>query len=231
MQAAALDFARWAPSTGLLLLLMTLLAVALANSPWGRRSRACGTAALGLVAGDARFRLPLRDWINDGLLTVFFLVVGLEIKREFTVGRLASKRAAALPIAPPPAACSLPAAIYLALAPAGRLPHGWAIPTTTDTAFAIALIALLGNRVPVELRIFLTAAVVVDDLVAIAIVALFYSGGSTSPTLAAAARSRWSLLAAAQPRRHLPPAALRAARRRAMGAACTRPGCTPRSPA
>jgi NhaA family Na+:H+ antiporter len=174
VQTAALDFARWAPSTGLLLLAATLAAVALANlhpqfeSFWSQ--------PFGWTLGENAFRLPLRDWINDGLLTVFFLVVGLEIKREFTVGRLASRRAAALPFAAAAGGMLLPALIYLLVAPAA-LAAGWAIPTTTDTAFAIALIALLGRRVPVELRIFLTAAVIVDDLVAIAIVAVFYSGG------------------------------------------------------
>ncbi|MGQ0546555.1 MAG: Na+/H+ antiporter NhaA [Betaproteobacteria bacterium] len=174
VQTAMLDFARWAPSTGLLLLAMTLAAIAWVNffpfyeTFWQQ--------PLGLSAGGRAFSLPLRDWINDGLLTVFFLVVGLEIKREFTVGRLASRRAAALPVAAAAGGMALPALLYLALAPAS-LAAGWAIPTTTDTAFAVALIALLGRRVPVELRIFLTAAVIVDDLVAIAVVALFYSGG------------------------------------------------------
>jgi NhaA family Na+:H+ antiporter len=131
----------------------------------------------GLQTGEAAFRMPLRDWINDGLLTIFFLVVGLEIKRELTVGRLATRRAAALPVAAAAGGMLLPALIYLAVAPSGPLAHGWAIPTTTDTAFAVAIIAMLGSRVPVELRIFLTAAVVMDDLVAIAIVAVFYSTG------------------------------------------------------
>jgi len=174
-QSAALDFARWAPSTGLLLLLMTLLALALVNSPLGPAFEAWWSAPLAIGVGNAQFALSLREWINDGLLTLFFLVVGLEIKREFTVGRLASRRAAALPFAAALGGMLLPAAIYLALAPPAAV-HGWAIPTTTDTAFAVALIALLGHRVPVELRIFLTAAVIVDDLAAIAIVALFYSG-------------------------------------------------------
>ena len=175
LQSRALDFARWAPSTGLLLLVMTLAAIALVNSPFGGAFEALWQTPMGFVADGASFRLPLREWINDGLLTFFFLVVGLEIKRELTVGRLASRRAAALPIAAALGGMVVPALLYLALAPRG-LGHGWAIPTTTDTAFAVALIALLGSRVPVELRIFLTAAVVVDDLVAIGIVALFYAG-------------------------------------------------------
>jgi NhaA family Na+:H+ antiporter len=187
LQAAALDFARWAPSTGLLLLLATLLAVVLSNSPLGPEFEALWRMPLGLMAGESAFRMPLHDWINDGLLTIFFLVIGLEIKREFTVGRLASRRAAALPVAAATGGMLLPALIYLAVAPSGPLAQGWAIPTTTDTAFAVALIAMLGNRVPVELRIFLTAAVVIDDLVAIAIVALFYSAGLDANYAGAAA--------------------------------------------
>jgi NhaA family Na+:H+ antiporter len=175
MQSAALDFARWAPSTGLLLLVTTLAAVGLANSPWGAAMEALWEMPLGLGLGGGAWNLPLREFINDGLLTFFFLVVGLEIKRELTIGRLASRRAAAMPLAAAIGGMAVPALIYLAIAPPAYA-HGWAIPTTTDTAFAIALIALLGPRVPVELRIFLTAAVIVDDLVAIALVALFYSG-------------------------------------------------------
>ncbi len=186
MQSAALDFARWAPSTGLLLLAATLLAVGLANSPWGADIEAGWLMPAGFELGQAAWRLPLRELINDGLLTIFFLVVGLEIKRELTVGRLASRRAAALPLAAAAGGMLAPAVIYLALAPPG-LGHGWAIPTTTDTAFAVALIALLGARVPVELRIFLTAAVIVDDLVAIVVVALFYSGHLDLAYTAAAA--------------------------------------------
>ncbi len=186
MQSAALDFARWAPSTGLLLLAATLLAVGLANSPWGADIEAGWLMPTGFELGQAAWRLPLRELINDGLLTIFFLVVGLEIKRELTVGRLASRRAAALPLAAAVGGMLAPALIYLAMAPPG-LAHGWAIPTTTDTAFAVALIALLGARVPVELRIFLTAAVIVDDLVAIVVVALFYSGHLDPAYTAAAA--------------------------------------------
>ncbi|MGE0801930.1 MAG: Na+/H+ antiporter NhaA [Lautropia sp.] len=176
VQSAALDFARWAPSTGLLLALMSLLAVAFANSPAGAAFEAFWQQPAGLSAGTSRFELPLRDWINDGLLSFFFLVVGLEIKRELTVGRLAGQRAAALPIFASLGGMIMPALIYLTLIPAGPLAAGWAVPTTTDTAFAIALIAVLGDRVPVALRVFLTAVVVVDDLVAIVVVALFYSG-------------------------------------------------------
>jgi NhaA family Na+:H+ antiporter len=185
VQAAALDFARWAPSAGVMLLIMLVLAIGLANSTLGPAIDALWRMPVGLRAGDGGFTLPLRGWVNDGLLTVFFLVVGLEIKREFTVGHLATRRAAALPVAASIGGMLVPALVYLLLAPP-VLARGWAIPTTTDTAFAVALIALLGARVPVELRVFLTAAVIVDDLVAIAIVAVFYSAAIDVAALAAA---------------------------------------------
>ncbi|HYC36043.1 MAG TPA: Na+/H+ antiporter NhaA [Usitatibacter sp.] len=185
IQAAALGFARWAPSTGLMLLAMTVLAMGLVNSQHGPAFEQFWTKPFVFAFGGASFGLPLRDWVNDGLLTIFFLVVGLEIKRELTVGRLASKRAAAFPIAAALGGMTLPALIYLAFAPAA-FHHGWPIPTTTDTAFAVALIAVLGARVPVELRIFLTAAVIVDDLAAIAIVGAFFSGHVDPQFLAAA---------------------------------------------
>jgi NhaA family Na+:H+ antiporter len=185
VQTAALDFARWAPSSGLLLLTMIIVALTLTNSPAGPASEAFWEMPVGWSVGDATFNLPLREWFNDGLLTIFFLVVGLEIKRELTIGRLSIPRVAALPLAAAAGGMLLPASLYLLVVPPGQLAAGWAIPTTTDTAFAIALIALLGGRVPVELRIFLTAAVIVDDLVAIAILAIFYASGIDLQYLAA----------------------------------------------
>ena len=185
VQTAALDFARWAPSTGLLLLTMTVLAIALSNSPIRERFEAFWELPLGFTLDAASFHLSLREWMNDGLLTIFFFVVGLEIKREFTVGRLATWRAAALPFAAAAGGMLIPSLLYLLIVPSGPLYAGWAIPTTTDTAFAVAIIAFLGPRVPVGLRIFLTATVVIDDLVAIAIVAVFYSTGIDLHYLAA----------------------------------------------
>ena len=186
VQTAALDFARWAPSTGVLLLIMSIMAVIVANAPLGPALEALWHMPVGLHMGDRAFDMPLREWINEALLTIFFLVVGLEIKREFTVGRLATRRSAALPVVASIGGMLVPALIYLLAVPSGPLSMGWAIPTTTDTAFAVALIAVLGRRVPVELRVFLTAAVIVDDLVAIAIVAVFYSGSLQSAYLGAA---------------------------------------------
>ena len=187
VRSAALDFASWGPSAGVLLLLATVLAVALTNSALGPGFAAFWERDFGFVLGDASFRLTLQHWINDGLLTIFFLVVGLEIKREFTVGHLASRRSAALPIAAAIGGMVAPAALYLLVIPQGPWSHGWGVPMATDTAFAVALIVMMGSRVPVELRIFLTAAAIVDDIGAIAVVAVFYSGDLALGWLAAAA--------------------------------------------
>ncbi len=130
--------------------------------------------------------MSLRHWVNDGLLTIFFLVVGLEIKREFTVGHLANRRSAALPVAAAMGGMVVPALLYFLIIPAGPLARGWGVPMATDTAFAIALIAMMGRRVPLELRVFLTAAAIVDDIGAILVVAVFYSGGLQLGYLAAA---------------------------------------------
>jgi NhaA family Na+:H+ antiporter len=186
VQTAALDFASWAPSTGLLLLLGTALALVLSNSAVGQAFASFWHTPLGFQFGDGSFALPVIDWVNHGLLSVFFLVVGLEIKREFTVGRLASRRAAVLPLAAAFGGMTVPALIYLALVGGGPLTSGWGLTIATDTAFAVALIVLLGDRVPVELRVFLTAAVIVDDLVAIAVIALFYTSSLSLSYLSAA---------------------------------------------
>lgn len=195
LHTATLDFVRWGPSAGFLLLLMSLLAVVIANSPAGEAFASWLDVSFGLQLGATRFALPLLDWINHGLLSVFFLVVGLEIKREFTIGRLATRRAAALPIAAAIGGMIAPALIFLAVVPLGPLSHGWGIPIATDTAFAIALIVLLGDRVPVELRVFLTAAVIVDDLVVIVVLALFYAGQIDLGYVAASAAATAALIA------------------------------------
>ena len=175
VRSAALDFASWGPSAGVLLLIATILAIALANSGLGPAFAAFWEQRLEFSFGGLSFGMSLLHWVNDGLLTVFFLVVGLEIKREFTVGRLAGWHSAALPVAGALGGMIAPALLYLLVVPEGPWSRGWGVPMSTDTAFAVALIVMLGARVPVELRIFLTAAAIVDDLVAIAAVAVFYS--------------------------------------------------------
>lgn len=194
VRAAALDFVNWTPSSGILLLAAALLALLLSNTALGPGLEAFWARPFGLAWDGGGFQLPLLRWVNDGLLTIFFLVVGLEIKREFTVGHLASRDLAAMPIAASIGGMAIPALIYLLLIPAGAWSHGWGIPIGTDTAFAVALIAMMGPRVPIELRIFLTAAAIVDDIGAILIIAVFYSHGldfaylaATLPILAALA--------------------------------------------
>jgi len=175
IRAAALDFAGWAPSAGILLLLMSVLAVAISNSGWGAGFAAFWERAWAIEIAGGGLRMPAIDWINHGLLSIFFLIVGLEIKREFTVGHLSTAQSAAMPIAAALGGMAVPAAIYVLLIPDGRWADGWGVPIATDTAFAVALIAMMGRRVPIELRIFLTAATIVDDIGAILVVAISYS--------------------------------------------------------
>lgn len=198
--AATVDFVRWGPSAGLMLLMMSMLAIILVNSRIGPDFEAFWASQLGITITNKTYSLSLLDWINDGLLCLFFLVVSLEIKREFTVGRLSSSRAAALPIMASFGGVVIPALIYLTIVPSGPLYIGWGTTISTDTAFAIALIVMLGNKVPVELRIFLTAAAIVDDLISIGVIALFYSETvhlafifvSISILLAMIALNRWN---------------------------------------
>lgn len=184
LHAATLDFVRWGPSSGLMLLVASTIAIAIWNTSLGPSFSSWWHAPLGLLLGGGAFTMPLIDWVNHGLLTIFFLVVALEIKRELAVGRLASRRAATLPIVASIGGMIAPAILYLLVSP-GPTDHGWGMTITTDTAFAVALVVLLGRRVPVDLRVFLTAAVIVDDLVGIAVVALFYSGALDPGFLAA----------------------------------------------
>jgi NhaA family Na+:H+ antiporter len=186
IQAAAFEFVRWGPSSGLLLGLATLLSLVLSNLPTGRAFMAFWETKLGFQYGASAFDLTLLDWTNHGLLAIFFFVVGLEIKREFTVGHLAGIRSGALPVIAALGGIALPAVLYALCAPP-HLRNGWGIPIGTDTAFAVALIVLLGNRVPVELRVFLTATVIIDDIVAILVIALFYSGAIATEYLVASA--------------------------------------------
>ena len=176
VRAATLDFVRWGPSAGLLLIVATMVALLLSNSPWGGAVEEIWETQVGATFGGTAFAMTLREWINEGLLTIFFLVVGLEIKREFTVGHLATRRKAALPVVAAIGGMIGPVLLYSTFIANPAWAHGWGVPIATDTAFAIALIAMLGRRVPVELRVFLTAAAIVDDIGAILVVAAFYTG-------------------------------------------------------
>ncbi len=169
------DFAHKQSSGGILLIIATVVALVWANSPWGESYAALWHTKLTVGIGDASISKDLTHWINDGLMAVFFLVVGLEIKREVLVGELSSVRNAALPIAAAVGGAVVPAAIYLAFNAGTEGAAGWGIPMATDIAFALGVLALLGERAPVTLKVFLTALAIVDDIVAVLVIALFYT--------------------------------------------------------
>ncbi len=175
IQTVTNDFVRWGPSAGIMLLVTSLIAIVIVNLPIGQKFQNFWSIPLILTFNNKEFSLTLLEWINNGLLTIFFLVVGLEIKREFTSGRLSNRRAAALPIAASIGGVIAPALIYILIVPSGPLSMGWSTTISTDTAFAISALVILGNRIPVRLRIFLTATAIVDDLISIIVVTLFYS--------------------------------------------------------
>ncbi|HVS04338.1 MAG TPA: Na+/H+ antiporter NhaA [Thermoanaerobaculia bacterium] len=168
-------FVRLESASGILLVAAALVALLWANSAAGasyfRLWQTLGTVGLGGFA----ISKPLLLWINDGLMAIFFFVVGLEIKREVLVGELAEPRKAALPIAAAVGGMVVPAAIYAALNAGGPGTPGWGIPMATDIAFALGVLALLGPRVPLALKVFVTAVAIVDDLGAVLVIALFYT--------------------------------------------------------
>ncbi|MEO8703924.1 MAG: Na+/H+ antiporter NhaA [Kofleriaceae bacterium] len=164
-------------ASGILLMIATAVALILANSRWHADFEALWQTPIGLSLGDHAFQRPLHFWINDGLMTIFFLVVGLEIRREMFEGELQTLRRAALPLLAALGGMLVPAAIYFALNAGKAGAAGWAIPMATDIAFAVGVLTLLGSRVPNQLRVLLLALAVIDDIGAILVIAIFYSAG------------------------------------------------------
>jgi NhaA family Na+:H+ antiporter len=160
---------------GLLLVVATVLALIWSNSPWSDSYTSLRDTAIGPAA--LHLDLTLASWASDGLLAIFFFVAGLELKREFVAGDLRDPRRAALPVTAAVGGVIVPALLYLALNLTARngAPTGWAIPTATDIAFALAVLALIGSFLPAALRTFLLTLAVVDDLLAITIIAFFYT--------------------------------------------------------
>jgi Na+:H+ antiporter, NhaA family len=160
---------------GILLLVFALTALIWANSPWSETYDALWATELTL--GTVQFHLTesLRHWVNDGLMAIFFFVVGLEIKREVLVGELASPRRAALPAIAAFGGVLVPAGIYLLFNRGTIGEQGWGIPMATDIAFALGVLALLGDRIPLGLKVFLTALAIVDDIAAVVVIAVFYT--------------------------------------------------------
>lgn len=171
------EFFRTEAATGALLVACAGATLALANSPWSGAYQRVWTIPIAISAGGRGLTLPLHQWINEALMAAFFLLVGLEIKREALAGELASRRQAALPIAAAIGGMILPAAIYLLAVRGGAAARGWAIPMATDIAFALGTLSLVAPRAPAGLNVFLAALAIVDDMGAVLVIALFYTGG------------------------------------------------------
>ncbi len=168
-------FASLSSFGGIVLLACTVVALAWANSPWSDSYHSFWHTDITLSVGPFTLSHSLGHWINDGLMVVFFFVVGLEIKRELLIGELASPQKAMFPIMAALGGMVVPAGFYAIFNAGTDSAHGWGIPMATDIAFAIGILALLGNRVPIGVKIFLTAFAIVDDLGAVLVIALFYT--------------------------------------------------------
>lgn len=182
-------------ASGIVLLAAAALALIWSNSPWSDSYFALWHTPLGLSVGDRHIERSLEWLVNDGLMAIFFFVVGMEIRRELDHGELSQWRRAALPFAAALGGMLAPALIYLTVASAASTRSGWGIPMATDIAFAVGILTLLGKRVPPALRVLLLALAVIDDLGAILVIALFYSSGVSLTGLVMAALGLLGILA------------------------------------
>jgi Na+:H+ antiporter, NhaA family len=181
---------------GILLMGAAALAMLVANSPFAGDYFHFVHAVTGPELTPKLGPMTIHLWVNDGLMAIFFLLVGLEIKREFVDGHLATRADRRLPVIAAAAGMVVPAAIYLAIAGGdAALVRGWAIPAATDIAFAIGVLAILGSRAPASLKLFLTTVAIVDDMGAVAIIALFYTAKLNIAALAGAAIIWLSMMA------------------------------------
>lgn len=179
-EAALLKLERFAhieATSGIVLLLAAVVALVWANSSFSHTYHDLWHTQLGITLGSLAFTQSLHFWINDGLMTLFFLVVGMEIRSEIHEGALSTIKHAALPLAAAIGGVLVPALIYLGLNHDPVRQFGWAIPTATDIAFAVGVLALLGKSIPGNVRVFLLALAVIDDIIAVLVIAFFYSGG------------------------------------------------------
>jgi len=163
-------------SGGLVLGIAAVLAFILANSPWSQHYFEFFQQKLGLIINGKPFlNLSIHHWINDGLMSIFFFVVGLELKREIVAGELSNVRKSMLPIIAALGGMFFPAMIYFIFNPGAEVSSGWGIPMATDIAFALGVLYLLGDKIPLSLKVFLTAIAIVDDLGAVLVIAFFYT--------------------------------------------------------
>ncbi len=169
------EFIHRQTTSGLLLMVMAVIALVLANGPHAETYNNVIHTYISIGVGDWALKMTLQHWVNDGLMVLFFFVVGLELKREFLVGELANPRNAAMPIAAAIGGMVVPALIYFTMNPSGDAALGWGVPMATDIAFAVGALALLASRVPKALITFLVALAIVDDLGAVMVIAFFYT--------------------------------------------------------
>lgn len=169
-------FVQLQSSSGILLLATTIIALVWANSAFAESYQDFWNYELGFVSDSFELTKPLILWVNDGLMAIFFFLIGLEIKREFMIGELNSAKKVMFPLIGALGGIALPVLIYVVLNQNPDTLKGWGIPMATDIAFSLAIIKVLGNRVPLSLKIFLTAFAIVDDLGAVLVIAIFYSG-------------------------------------------------------
>ena len=160
---------------GMVLIACVIISLCIANSSLGLPFENLLETQIGFSTESVHLRYPVLLWINDGLMAIFFLMVGLEIKRELVEGELSSFKKAALPVFAALGGVIVPASIYAFLNRGTATAPGWGIPMATDIAFAIAIVTMLGKKVPASLKIFLAALAIVDDLMAILVIAVFYS--------------------------------------------------------
>jgi NhaA family Na+:H+ antiporter len=180
------EFLREEAAGGIALVVAAVVAVIWANSPAGDGYVSFWAREATIGIGDLALTENLRHWVNDGLMALFFFVVGLEIKRELVTGELRERSAAALPAIAALGGVALPAVVFLAITAGSDEAAGWAIPAATDIAFAVGVLALLGDRVSSGVKLFLLTVAIVDDIIAIAIIAVFYSDDLSLPWLAGA---------------------------------------------
>lgn len=162
-------------TSGIILFVSAIFALIAANSPWAEAYHHIWHNTFSLGFNEFVISKSLHHWINDGLMAVFFFVIGLELKREIMAGELRNPKDALLPVAAGIGGMVIPALIYLAINPTGSAQDGWGIPMATDIAFALGILYLLGDRVPLSLKVFLTALAIADDIGAVLVIAFFYT--------------------------------------------------------
>lgn len=175
MREGVAEFMHQESSGAIMLAIATLAALFIANSPMHAAFEHFWELKAGFHGSGVVFDQSLRHWVDDGLMALFFFVVGLEIKREFVVGELSTLRGATLPVVAALGGMIIPAGLYIVLNLGGPGAHGWGVPMATDIAFALGVLAVLGSRIPSGLKVFLTALAIADDIGAILVIAIFYT--------------------------------------------------------